>query len=137
MDHSIQFKFLIFYLFIHSFIPPFNKMLDAKGIIGAKHEQEKKNGYRPTPYYTSNRFGLYTKHRDYAVKNLEQFLSNKRQGVEYMGSRKTVDSRILIWALFSDFENPREFASRTVDLTENKLFRECSMCEMFSFFFFR
>lgn len=74
---------------------------------------------------------------DYAVKNLEQFLSNKRQGVEYMGSRKTVDSSNLIWALFSDFENPREFASRTVDLTENKLFRECSMCEMFSFFFFR
>lgn len=72
------------------------------------------------------------------LENLEQSLSNKKQGGEYMGSRKTVDSSNLIWALFSDFENPREFASRTVDLTENKLFRECSTCEiMFSFFFFR
>lgn len=72
------------------------------------------------------------------LENLEQFLSNKKQGGEYTGSRKTVDSSNLIWALFSDFENPREFTSRTVDLTENKLFRECSTCEiMFSFFFFR
>ena len=62
------------------------------------------------------------------LENLEQFLSNKKQGVEYMGSQTTVDSSNLIWALFSDFENPREFASRTVDLTENKLFRECSTC---------
>lgn len=56
------------------------------------------------------------------LENLEQFLSNKKQGGEYIGSPKTVDSSNLIWALFSDFENPREFTSRTVDLTENKLF---------------
>lgn len=101
-------------------------------------QEEKKHGYRSIPYYTSNRLHLYAKYRDYAAKELEQFLSNKKQGVKYMGSLKTVDSNNLIWALFSDFENPREFASRTVDLTENKLLRECSTCDiMFSFFFFR
>lgn len=72
------------------------------------------------------------------LENLEQFLSNIKQRGGSMGSRKTVDSSNLIWALFSDFENPREFASRTVDLTENKLYMECSTCEiMFSVFFFR
>lgn len=97
----------------------------------------KKHGYRSTPYCTSNRFCLFMKYRDYATENLEPFLASKKQGVEYIGSHKTVDSSNLIWALSSDFESPREFSSRTVDLTENELFRECSMCDiMFSFLFF-
>lgn len=62
------------------------------------------------------------------LENLEQCLSNKKQGVECMGSCKTVDSSNLIWALFSDFENPREFACRAVDLIENKLLGEGSTC---------
>lgn len=72
------------------------------------------------------------------LENLQQFLSNKKQRDEYMACSKSVDSSNLIWALFSDFENLRESASRTVDLTKNKLFRECPICGiMFSFFFFQ
>ena len=57
------------------------------------------------------------------LENLEQFLLSEKHGVQYMSSYKTVDSSNLIWALFSDFKNHREFASKTADLTESKLFR--------------
>lgn len=72
------------------------------------------------------------------LENLQQVLLNKKQRDEYMACSKSVDSSNLIWVLFSDFENPRESASRTVDLTKNKLFRERPICGiMFSFFFFQ
>lgn len=54
------------------------------------------------------------------LENLQQFVSNKKQRDEYMACSKSVDSSNLIWALFSDFENPRESASRTVDLTKKQ-----------------
>ena len=57
------------------------------------------------------------------LENLEQFLPSEKPGVQYMSSQKTVESSNLIWALFSDFKNHREFPSKTADLTESKLFR--------------
>lgn len=120
-------------------------MLDAEVITrvrckhGFGHSQEK-NNMATDPILIMHLIDLVCMQSTeiMQLENLEQFLSNKKQGGGYMGSRKTVDSSNLIWALFSDFENPREFASRTVDLTENKLFMECSTCEiLFSVFFFR
>lgn len=99
----------------------FDPILDAT-------QEKKKHDYKLYPYYTSIDLVCMQSTEIMQLENLEQFLSNKKQGLEYMGSHRTVDSSNLIWALFSDFENPREFASRIVDLTENKLFRECSTC---------
>lgn len=54
------------------------------------------------------------------LENLQQVLLNKKPRDEYMACSKSVDSSNLIWVLFSDFENPRESASRTVDLTKKQ-----------------